>query len=400
MRLGWCALLSTLILPAAAEAQLAPLGIPRGMFRFEIDGSFAYANERFNDGTKENLGANFTSPGLGSDRIPTLSAADQRIASLIGQPGYKLDLGASIGTAQVSTGTGAFTLGDRPDQGAVDLRPLPIVSSWWRQTVALDTTTSNAGVNAADPAFGNTAGAATAEAFFSQFNVSLAELQQRLTSGIYDGDPAAKALAIETLASGQALSDSLGALIVNAGTASPFLPLSTSSAGQAPERPGNVACSRPSPALVSPASVDSAPAARPTRRQAATWRRTGRPSPARSATRPSATASAPASATSKSVRSTPSSTTGMPMPRAEHGSPRVVTVRLPTGDGGPSRPIRSACRSVQARPRSAWASHSILAAEPSAPASAGPTCCRCRVTSAAGSEVHSRPCCHAAPPPT
>jgi len=232
VRLGWCALLSTLILPPAAEAQLAPLGIPRGMFRFEIDGSFAYANDRFNDGTKENLGANFTSPGLGSDRIPTLSAADQRIASLIGQPGYKLDLGASIGTAQVSTGTGAFTLGVGLTRGLSIFGRVPIVSSWWRQTIALDTTTSNAGVNAADPAFGNTAGAATAEAFFRQFNVSLAELQQRLTSGIYDGDPAAKALAIETLASGQALSDSLGALIVNAGTASPFLPLSTSSAGQ------------------------------------------------------------------------------------------------------------------------------------------------------------------------
>ena len=113
----------TLILPAAAEAQLAPLGIPRGMFRFEIDGSFAYANERFNDGTKENLGANFTSPGLGSDRIPTLSAADQRIAALIGQPGYKLDLGVSAGTAQVSTGTGAFTLGIGLTKGTFHFRP-------------------------------------------------------------------------------------------------------------------------------------------------------------------------------------------------------------------------------------------------------------------------------------
>ena len=129
MRLGWCALLTVLILPAAAEAQLAPLGIPRGMFRFEIDGSFAYANERFNEGTKENLGANFTSPGLGSDRIPTLSAADQRIAALIGQPGYKLDLGVSAGTAQVSTGTGAFTLGIGLTKGLSIFGRLPFVSS-------------------------------------------------------------------------------------------------------------------------------------------------------------------------------------------------------------------------------------------------------------------------------
>jgi hypothetical protein len=107
VRLGWCALLTTLILPAAAEAQLAPLGIPRGMFRFEVDGSFAYANERFNDGRKESLGA------------PT-------------------------GTAQVSTGTGAFTLGIGLTRGLSIFGRLPFVSSWWRQT-ATDTSISNTG---------------------------------------------------------------------------------------------------------------------------------------------------------------------------------------------------------------------------------------------------------------
>lgn len=233
LRLGWCALLTTVILPASAGAQLAPVGIPRGLLRVEVDGSFAYANERFNDGTRENLGANFTSPALGSDRIPTLAEADQRIAVLLGQPNYKLNLGASIGTAQVSTGTGAFSLGIGITKGLSIFGRLPIVSSWWRQTVAIDTTTSNAGVNAADPAFGDATGAATAEAFFTQFNVSLAELQERITSGTYDGNPTEKALALQTLASGMALSDSLSALIVEPGTASPFLPIATSSAGAA-----------------------------------------------------------------------------------------------------------------------------------------------------------------------
>jgi hypothetical protein len=107
VRLCWCALLTILILPAAAEAQLAPLGIPRGMFRFEIDGSFAYANERFNDGTKESLGG----PGA---------------------------------TAQVSTGTGAFTLGIGLTRGLSIFGRLPIVSSWWRQT-ALDSTANTGG---------------------------------------------------------------------------------------------------------------------------------------------------------------------------------------------------------------------------------------------------------------
>ena len=232
MRLGWCALLTTLMIPSAGQAQLAPIGIPRGLLRFTIDGSFAYANERFNDGTRESLGANFTSPALGSDRIPTLAEADQRIAVLLNQPDYKLSLGASVGTAQVSTGTGALSVGLGITRGLAIFGRLPIVSTWWRQSVSIDTATSTAGVNLADPALGNTAGASVADAFFTQFNTSLAGLEGRITAGVYDGDPTTKALAVETLASGLALSDSLSALIADAGTASPFLPLASSGAGQ------------------------------------------------------------------------------------------------------------------------------------------------------------------------
>ena len=232
MRLVWCALLTTLLLPAASEAQLAPIGIPRGLLRFGIDGSFAYANERFNDGTRASLGGNFTSPALGSDQIPTLAEADQRIAVLLNQPSYKLNLGASSGTAQVSTGTGAFSIGLGITRGLAIYGRLPIVSTWWRQAVSIDTATSTAGVNLADPVIGNTTGASVAESFFTEFNTSLAALQQRIAAGVYDGDPTQKALAIQTLTSGTALSDSLSALISNAGTASPFLPLAASSAGQ------------------------------------------------------------------------------------------------------------------------------------------------------------------------
>ena len=118
---------------------------------------------------------------------------------------------------------------------------MPIVSTWWRQTVAIDTTTSDAGLNAADPAIGTTAGASTAEAFFSQLQRALSpNCRQRITSGVYDGDPAAKALAIETLASGRALSDSLGALIIDAGTASAVPAALCERRGTGTERPGAV----------------------------------------------------------------------------------------------------------------------------------------------------------------
>lgn len=134
---SWLLLLC--LVPVRGAAQLAPVGIPRGMFRFEVDGSFQYANDRYNDGTKESLGANFTSAALGAAEIPTLAEADARIAVLLGDPGYKLSLGASVGTAQMSTGTGAFSLGLGITKGLSIFGRLPIVSSWWRQSVSLDT---------------------------------------------------------------------------------------------------------------------------------------------------------------------------------------------------------------------------------------------------------------------
>jgi hypothetical protein len=110
VRLGWCALLASLILPASARAQLAPVGIPRGLFRFEVDGSFAYANERFNDGRKE-------------------------------------DLGAPTGAAQSSAGTGAFGLGIGVTRGLSIYGRLPVVSSSWRQTDTTEASTPPARSN-------------------------------------------------------------------------------------------------------------------------------------------------------------------------------------------------------------------------------------------------------------
>ncbi len=232
MRPGWCLLVCGMLLPPAVEAQLAPLGIPHGLIRIDVDGSFAYANERYNDGTLESLGANFNSPALGADIIPGVADADQRLAVLLNDPAYKLNLGASVGTGQVSTGTGALGIGLGITKGLTLFGRVPIVRTTYRQSVAIDTAKSGAGLNLADPALGAASAPGPAQAFFDNFNGAIGTLEANLASGLYDGDPTTRARAVQTIASGHALSDSLGALIIADGTASAFLPLFSSAAGQ------------------------------------------------------------------------------------------------------------------------------------------------------------------------
>ena len=220
--------------PPPAEAQLAPLGIPRGMFRFEIDGSFAYANERFNDGTRESLGANFTSPGARLRPDPHARG---------GRPAHR----GAAGPARLQAGSRCFDRhgagverhrGVQPrhrasPRGSQSSAALPFVSTWWRQTVSIDTATSNAGVNLADPAIGNTAGASVAAVLLQQVQHVAGRLEATHRVGrCTTATRPRRRSRIQTLASGVALSDSLSALITDAGTASPFLPLASSSAGQ------------------------------------------------------------------------------------------------------------------------------------------------------------------------
>ncbi|HEX5819440.1 MAG TPA: hypothetical protein VFY20_11200, partial [Gemmatimonadales bacterium] len=57
--LAWC------MIPSLLHGQLPPLGIPKGMLRVEVQGQFGSASTRFDDGTREDLGADFTSSALG-----------------------------------------------------------------------------------------------------------------------------------------------------------------------------------------------------------------------------------------------------------------------------------------------------------------------------------------------
>lgn len=221
------------LLPSLAAAQLAPLGVPRGEMRLDVGGDFGWARDRYNDGTRESLAGGLTSPTLGVMAIPTLAEPNQRLAVLLGNSNYQLDLGPSIGNAQFSRTTGALGMALGITRQLSLYGRMTMVDAWNRQTATVDTLNApgDAGVNLANPAIGDAGGLSVAGQFFSSFESALGTLASRIDAGDYDGDPATRALAVSTLASGQAFADSLQALVIDPATAAPFLPLLSSAAG-------------------------------------------------------------------------------------------------------------------------------------------------------------------------
>lgn len=223
--LAWC------MAPSLLHAQLPPLGIPKGMLRVEVQGQFGSASARFDDGTREDLGADFTSSALGPAELPVLDEPSRRLGVMIGSTGYQLNLGASEGFANQTRSLGALGLGIGLSNRITLFARVPIVYATSRRTATIASGTGDAGVNPADPTLGTATGRTTAESFFTEFDTGLLALESNLAGGAYDADPAQRALAEQTLAGGVAFRDSLRAVMLDEGTASPFLPIGSSGAG-------------------------------------------------------------------------------------------------------------------------------------------------------------------------
>lgn len=221
-----------LVAPAPLLAQMPPLTVPKGHWRADITGAFLSADHRYRNGTREGLAYDFTREAVGASFFPALEPADSLLEKITGLQGASaLNLGTTSATWMVTTGTMgvglAYGLFSRLSLSAY----VPIVRQKVRSTFGLDPENANSGFNPADPTFGDSFGQAQTTQFFAQFGAAMTQLQQRIASGAYDGDPAQKALAEATLAGGTVLRDDLHALILGAGTASPFLPTGTSAAG-------------------------------------------------------------------------------------------------------------------------------------------------------------------------
>jgi hypothetical protein len=225
--------LGAVCLPAVGAAQFSPVGVPRGTLRIEVDGALETVSRRYLDGQLQEFAGDLGSPALGSDRIPGLAPADARLARITGDPAARLDLGSLAATAQGSRSVGVIGVGIGLTSHLSIFARLPLARTTVQTTLALDTTSSGAGLNPADPVLGTSQGAAQTSQFFQDFDAALQSLQTRLQSGAYDGNPAARTLAQSTFATASSLRADLFGLLLDPATLSGFVPTTTSALGVA-----------------------------------------------------------------------------------------------------------------------------------------------------------------------
>jgi hypothetical protein len=210
--------------PHVARAQLPPVGVPAGVFRFEADGFFETWDEEFLDGDARPLGSRLAASALGSTLLPSLAGAESLIRDITGLTTFQLDLGSLTADAHADRGFANFggTLG--LTRSIAVFGRMPLVRSRVQYELALDGATANAGLNP---------GGAAQDGFFQQFDAALVTLAARIQAGTYDGNPAQRAAADAALADGTALRDNLFGLLADAETAAPFVPTAGSDAGAA-----------------------------------------------------------------------------------------------------------------------------------------------------------------------
>lgn len=230
-RVGWFGAFLLLLAGPAAEAQLAPVTVPRGAFRVELGGEFRNADSRYHDGTTEDLARSFTTRPLGSGFFPSLAASESRIGAMIGNTAYRLNLGQSTANGLMNIGTATIGLSYGLTNRLTLFTTVPIVRTRMQLSFGLDPTGADAGVNPNDPALGTPAGRAQTTAFFSEFDAALTTLASNIANGVYDSNPQQLAQAQQALADGTALRN--GFEIAFNDPNAPFVPLVGSAAGGA-----------------------------------------------------------------------------------------------------------------------------------------------------------------------
>jgi hypothetical protein len=218
------AVVAWLLAPAAVRAQLAPVGVPAGVFRVDLDAGMDIWDQRWRDGSREPFGTDLSSPAAGSDLLPTLSDADARVGRITGIAGYRVNLGALTTDAQAEDSRLYFGGALGLTRSITIFGRMPLVRVRVQTHYALDPATGDAGVNP---------GESEQTGFFQQFDASLTALGARISAGDFDADPALKARAQAALDDGTSLRGDLFGLLADPSTASPFVPTATSTAGTA-----------------------------------------------------------------------------------------------------------------------------------------------------------------------
>jgi hypothetical protein len=230
-RVRWFVLACLIPAGAPVQAQLAPVTVPRGVFRIEIGGEFRNADSRWNDGTTEDIARAFTTITLGSEFFPTLRSSESRLGAIIRNSGYQLNLGRSTANGLINIGTASLGLSYGLTSRITLFTSVPIVRTRMQLHLALDSTGADAGINPNDPVLGTPAGRTQTTTFFGEFDAALATLATNIANGVYDANPAQLALAQQTLADGTSLRSGFD-VVLNDPDA-PFVPTAGSAAGSA-----------------------------------------------------------------------------------------------------------------------------------------------------------------------
>jgi hypothetical protein len=214
-----CSLLTVAPFPLAA--QLAPLTVPKGLFRLDIGGRFDNWDQMYFGGVKRDAAGDFIRDPATGAWLPSLAETEQRLRAATGVQAISLSLGKTSANVLVNVGTESIGAAYGLTSRLTVFGTVPLVRVRVQEVFSVDSTNATAGFNPAHPVFGTAAGAAQTSGFFGQLEGALSSLNSQLNAGVYDNDPTKKALAQAVLARGTSLQTALQDLL----NGSPFLPL-------------------------------------------------------------------------------------------------------------------------------------------------------------------------------
>src|SRR5947208_757359 len=201
----------------------------RGVLRVTFDPRIMTWNDQFTDAGRLKLGAPLTGDTVGGRYIAVVARLEQNVRVASGLANFVASLGAGLFSVRQERRTYPTTaeLG-LTNRLSVSLM-VPMVRVATRASLQLSSRGANLGVN---PLVLNALGArGTDSVFFDQFDTALARLDQQVAGCT---PPPAPCAARDSSARWHAVRDALHGSVYGVGqTGSPFLPLDTSTAGQA-----------------------------------------------------------------------------------------------------------------------------------------------------------------------
>ncbi|HVH11012.1 MAG TPA: hypothetical protein VM736_14545, partial [Gemmatimonadales bacterium] len=208
-----------------------------GVLRVTFDPRIMIWNDEFTDAGRRRLGYGLTGDTVGGRYIPVIArleqnvrTASQNVLAASGIPNFVASLGAGLLSVHQERRTYPVTaeLGVTPRLAVSVMVPFIRVAT--RRALQLASRGANLGLN---PRYTGAAAESTYKAFFTQFDSTLARLQQNIAAGQYGCAGGARCPARDSLALWQTVDSALktavyGVAQVNA----PFLPVDSSTGGR------------------------------------------------------------------------------------------------------------------------------------------------------------------------